>query len=89
MNKYREQDEARQLICKSIYYHIKDRVKGVVKVYPYKEWIFVEIYGANDIVYKVSHKLSTSEIVQGFSSEQFSQNVFKWYKSYITNLFFL
>lgn len=89
MKTYNELDEARNLICKSIYYYLKDRVKGKVKVYPYKEWIIVEIYGANDIVYKVSHKLSTSEIVQGFSSEHFAQNVFKWYKSYITNLFFL
>ena len=83
-----ELKEARTLICKSIQYRLKDYIKGVVKVYPQKDFIVIEIYGVNDIAYKVAQKLSDSEIVRGFSSEGFAQNIVKWYKRYITNLFF-
>lgn len=81
--------EANTIFAKSLKLAIKNTIKGAVNCHLLDDTLIVDIYGANNIIFKYTLPNLSSEIVQGLSSERLAQSIVKRYKQYITNLFFL
>ena len=66
-----------------------EKIVGSVQTYLTDDSLVVNIYGANDIVFRYTLNNLTHAIVQGFTSERLVQIIYKRYRQYIENLFFL
>lgn len=77
------------IFCRNLKTSLKRHVKGEVKCNTAGETLIVDIYGVNNTVFRYTHENISSEIVQGFATEIYTQIIVKRYKRYIENLFFL
>ena len=75
--------------CHNLKHSLKTIIKGEVKCHVEDDMLIVTIFSTNNVIFRYTHGNIYSEIVQGFASETCTQIIYKRYKRYINNLFFL
>lgn len=68
---------------------IKSKIKGVVHCNIVENMLIIDIYSINHTVFRYTRNNMSSEIVQEETAETIAEYVFKQYKNYINNLFFI
>ena len=70
-------------------HYLKKKIKGEVWCHLVDDTLVVDIYGVNSIVYRYTREDMATQIVQGLYSEMLGELIYKRYRRYIENLFFM
>lgn len=78
-----------QKFTKNLKCELKTLIKGKVKCYITDDTLLVTVYAVNDIIWQATVNNISAQLVRGLDSKTMAHRVFKWYKAYIINLYFL